>query len=63
MLAGGPAKGCAGLLLGWDAGADAGLVGRGRGAADCDGQSSGRHPRTAGIGALSEAESGLPFDR
>lgn len=30
---------------------------------DCDGQSSGWHPQTAGTGAFSKTESGLPFDK
>lgn len=40
------------------------LVGRWPvGQQDCDGQSSGWHPQTVGIGAFSETESGLPWKR
>ena len=41
-----------------------GLVGRWPvGQQDCDGQSSGWHPQTAGTGAFSKTESGLPWRR
>lgn len=45
-------------------GQTAGLVGKWPvGQQDCNGQNSGWHPQTAGIGAFSETESGLPFDK